>query len=770
MGTRIGIMFEGLFRFLFKFRPVLFEQGDVVFGASRPMLTVALVVAAAGLVVLLTYRAIPGTTRRDWLVLAGLRLAVLAALVFCLARPLLVLRAAVPQQNFLGILLDDSSSMQIADMNAEARSALVSRQFGKNGALVDALSNRFVLRFFRFSSSADRVASADELEYAGSSTKLATALDRARDELAGLPLAGLVVASDGADTSNDSIDDTLASLKARSIPVFTVGVGQPRFAHDIEVTRVETPRLALKGTSLVVNVVITQNGYAGQTVPLNVEDNGRIVTTENVTMPRDGESATVPIQFTASESGARTFQFRVPEQPDEQVAQNNARDALIEVTDEREKILYFEGEPRFEIKFIRMAVEDDKNLQVVTLLRSAENKYWRGGVDDPDELATGFPKTREELFSYRAIILGSVEAGAFTAEQQRMLADFVSRRGGGLMMLGGRRAFAEGGWEGTPVAEALPVEIDPPGGRSTPYFAHLAVRPTHAGSISPILQLEATEDASAERWRTLPALSTVNPIHEAKPGATVLLTGTDDHGNDQIVLASQRYGRGRTMAFTVQDTLVWQMDASIPLEDMTHETLWRRLMRWLVDGVPGPVTITTRDDRVDPGEAIPLSADVMDAEYLGVNDGQVIAHLTAPSGKVVDVPMEWTVENDGEYGASYVPDEEGTWTVRVDAARSGEAGSKALGSDTMHVRVSNANNEYFGAGLREPLLRRIAEETGGRYYTAADDSGLSEAINYSGRGVTVVEEHDLWDMPAILLLLMAAIAAEWGYRRTRGLA
>jgi uncharacterized membrane protein len=763
-------MFGGLFRFLFKFRPVLFQQGTVAFGASRAML---LAVAAAGvlaLVALATYGLVSTAGRRDRVVLVALRLAVLAVLLFCLARPLLVLRAAVPQQNFLGVLLDNSRSMQIADQQGQPRSAFVTQNFGPKGALTAALSKRFVLRDFSFASTVDRVGSAADLHYDGPSTRLAPALDRARDELGGLPLAGLVVVSDGADTTDESFDKTLASLKARSIPVFAVGLGEARFDHDIQVTRVEAPRVALKGTSLVVNVMLSQNGYAGRTVPLTVEDNGRIVASQNVTLPPDGESTTVPMHFTASDAGPRTLTFRVPAQPDEQVTQNNSRQALVEVNDAKEKVLYYEGEPRSEIKFVRMAVEDDPNLQLVTLVRTAENKFWRGGVDSPDELADAFPKTREELFKYKAIILGSVEAGAFTADQQRMLADFVSRRGGGLMMMGGRRAFAEGGWAGTPVAEALPVAIDASGGHGAPYFEHLSIHPTHAGEISPVTQLADTEQASAARWKTLPMLSSVNRIGEAKPGATVLLTGSDDHGGEQIVLATQRYGRGRTMAFPIQDSWVWQMDASIPLEDMTHETLWRRLMRWLVEGVPGQVTVTTREDHVDPGDPIEISAEVLNGEYLGVNDGTVVAHLTAPSGKKIDVPMEWTVEQDGDYRASYVPDEEGLYAVKVDATRANGAKTTDLGSDTTHVDVAPSDGEYFDAGLRETLLKRLADETGGHYFTAADAASLPEAIGYSGRGVTVVEDHDLWDMPAILLVLLGAICAEWAFRRRRGLA
>ncbi|MEP7307557.1 MAG: glutamine amidotransferase [Acidobacteriota bacterium] len=757
-------MFESLFRFLFKYPPLFFEQGDFVLGVSRPML---LAVVAAGLVggyALLTYRGVLRARGRDRVVLVALRLVTLAVIAFCLMRPALILKAAVPQQNFLGVLLDDSRSLQIADRDGRPRSAFVADALGVDRPLLNALSKKFVLRFFRFSSTADRVQAPAELKYEGSTTRLGGALDRARDELAGLPLAGLVMVSDGADTSDAAIDESIASLKARQIPVFTVGVGQERFARDVQVTRVETPRTALKGTSLVVNVVLTQTGYAGAKVPLNVEDEGRIVGTQEVTLPPDGESATVPISFTASDAGARAYRFKVPVQANEQVVQNNTREALIEVRDRREKILYFEGEPRFETKFIRRAVEDDKNLQVVILQRTAENKYLRLDVGDRDELVDGFPKTRDELFAYRAIILGSVEAASFSPDQLRMIADFVGKRGGGLLMLGGRRSFAEGGWTGTPVGEVLPVNLATTPNPPNAMPSELAVRPTRAGASSPVTQIAGDEVASGKRWNELPTVTTVNPVHGAKPGATVLLTALDNKKQDQVVLAAQRYGRGKAIALPIQDSWQWRMTPKLPVTDTTYATFWRRLARWLVDDVPDRVMLTMTQDRVDPGQPMKLTAEVLDPQYNGINDARVIATVTAPSGKTTDVPLEWTVEHDGEYRSSVVPEEEGLYTVRLAAARE----SKDLGTATAYVRSTSADNEYFDAAMRAPLLRRIAEETGGRFYTN-DVSTLPEAISYSGRGVTVVEERDLWDMPAILLMLIAMIGAEWAYRRGRGL-
>jgi uncharacterized membrane protein len=763
-----------LFELFFKYPRVVFEQGDFAFAASRSMTFIVLGFAAVAAAALITYRAVAQEGPvRERLVLVLLRLGVLAVLVFCLFRPSLVLRSAVPQQNFLGVIVDDSRSMTIADREGLPRTDFVQKELSDEGGLHKALADKFVLRHFKFSTSADRLNNVADLKYAGTSSRLAPALERARDELAGLPLAGLVLVTDGADTSDEALDESIAALKARSIPVFTVGLGRESFDRDVQITRVETPRMTLKGTSLAVDVVISQTGYSGESVQLQVEDDGRIISSQDVKLPADGDSATVRVNFTAGDPGPRIFRFRIPAQREEQVTQNNNRDALVEVMDRVEKALYIEGEPRPEYKFIGRAVQDDKNLQVVRLLRTAQDKYYRQDVGGAEELVGGFPKTRDELFQYRSLILGSVEAASFTPEQLRMLADFVSKRGGGLLMLGGRRSFAEGGWAGTPVAEVLPIEFDAETagrGNAPEYFTHLNVRPTRAGSTFPVTQLAPTEQESSTRWNDMPTVSAVNAVRSAKRGATVLLTGATEDRREQIVLAFQRYGRGKALAFPIQDSWLWQMDAPVAVDDMTHETFWRRMVRWLVDGVPEHVGISTAVDRVDPGEPMKLTAEVVDPSFTEVNDAQVVAEIRAPSGKMTETKLEWTVTRDGEYRGTFVPDEIGTYEIKAKATHYKDGTPQELGSTTIHARASAGDSEYFDAALRTSLLSRISEETGGRFFAAADAKSLPEAISYTGRGVTVIEERDLWDMPILLMLLLGLIAAEWGYRRVRGLA
>ncbi|MBW3630545.1 MAG: hypothetical protein KY464_14775, partial [Gemmatimonadetes bacterium] len=343
-----------------------------------------------------------------------------------------------------------------------------------------------------------------------------------------------------------------------------------------------------------------------------------------------------------------------------------------------------------------------------------------------------------------------------------MIADFVRVRGGGFLMLGGRRAFSEGGYAGTSVANMLPVELER--NRDTTFFAEVSVAPTRAGLVHAALQLGNDPDSSQQRWKTLPVLSTFNRVTRLKPGATALLTGSGDDANGQVVLAYQRYGRGMALALPVQDSWMWQMAADIPLEDQTHETFWRQMLRWLVSEAPQELTLTASSDRAALNQPMRIVADVRDDAYRPVNNARVVGHIDAPDGSTRAVPMQWTAQRDGEYQLTFTPALAGRHTVRVEAITGAGTLNSALVLD-----AAEDDGEFFGAQMRAPLLKRIAEVTGGQFYTLSSAGSLPDDIKYSGQGVTRLEQLDLWDMPVVFLLVVGFVAAEWGYRRMRGL-
>ena len=305
-------MWDRLFQALFTYRPVLFQQGSLRFNVTPGALVATLIVAAVVIAAVLTYRRVRVSEGRprDRVILTSLRVAALALLLFCLFRPTLIVRASVPQQNVVAVLLDDSKSMQIPDWAGKARAEFVRQQFGDvSGPLMKSLGDRFQVRLFRFSAAAARAASAKDLTFNGSQTRLGAALDGVRDELAGLPLAGVVLLSDGADTSDRSLTNALLGMKASKLPVFTVAVGSEKLAHDVQIDRVTTPRTVLKDALLFVDVVITNTGYAGRTVTVDAEDDGRIIGSEQVRLPQDGSAITVKVRATASEPGPRLFKW-----------------------------------------------------------------------------------------------------------------------------------------------------------------------------------------------------------------------------------------------------------------------------------------------------------------------------------------------------------------------------------------------------------------------------------------------------------------------------
>ena len=279
-------------------------------------------------------------------------------------------------------------------------------------------------------------------------------------------------------------------------------------------------------------------------------------------------------------------------------------------------------------------------------------------------------------------------------------------------------------------------------------------------------QIAANEAASSARWPELPTLTSVNPIRAVKPGATVLLSGADERRRDHIVLASQRYGRGKAIAQTVQDSWLWQMHAKMRLEDQTHENYWRQMLRWLVDGVPDTVDVHTVADRVQPGEPVTLVADVVDRAFLELNDARVVARVKQAErhgryrADAVDRRAERRVSRHVRDGGGRDLHRRGRSRPRHDA----------VGRSATQVRVVPSDAEYFDASMQAARLRRIAEETGGRFYTAGKLTGLAEDLQYTGRGVTTIEERELWHMPIVLIALLGLMFAEWALRRRAGLA
>ena len=429
----------------------------------------------------------------------------------------------------------------------------------------------------------------------------------------------------------------------------------------------------------------------------------------------------------------------------------------MQVADQTYRILYFEGEPRWEYKFMRRALGDDDDLQIATLLRVSPNKFYRQGIESPEQLADGFPKTRDEMFGYDALIIGSVEAASLTDEQQDIIHDFVSERGGSLLMLAGPNGLGNGGWG----QSTSPMYCQPGCRRPTTdtFFRKKAsVVLTPQGADDQMLRLADSNDENRDAWNGLPEVADYQVTGNLKPAALTLLNAMTDVGQLPLLI-TQQFGRGHSYILASGGTWRWQM--SMPVEDQSHETFWRQMLRALVASAPNSVSLTASHDARAAREFRCVRNSVM------TRSGR---STTSASQRSLPIRMETPALSDlepsadepGVFLANISPTASGTWYFEAVAERNGEPVDVARTS----IHYESGQAEYFRFQARFP---GVAETVGGHRWPATSSPTnwmhYPILLRYSSSGITETDYRPIWDAPAIFLLLLLLKGGEWLLRR-----
>lgn len=750
-----------MFEFLFKYPPDVFTHGTFLLLGSWPVWAlVALIASAAVGLGWLLWRRIaqsPGALRRGraavlWL----LQTALVALLLLLLWQPAMSVSTLKPQQNVVAVVVDDSRSMSVADANGTRKDAAVALL---RDGLLNSLQKRFVVRLYRAGAEATRIDRLDQLTAALPATHLGESLKTVAADSATLPIGAVVLLSDGADNTGGIDGGTLAQLRERRLPVNAIGFGREQMDKDVELANADVPVRTLANSRMEALVTIRQHGFGGSHARITVRDAGKTLASRDVLL-RDAPSQTETMLLDAGHEGVRDLRISVDPLKGEESPANNQVTRVLYVDPGPRRILYVEGEPRWEFKFIRRAVEDDKQLQLVSMLRTTQNKIYRQGVSSPEELQDGFPTKPEDLFAYQGLILGSVEAAYFTPLQQELIRQFVDRRGGGLLFLGGRASLADGGYKQEPFDDLLPVAL--PSGKNTFVRDMVEADLTASGKDSLICRVEEDRDMNADRWSRFPLLANYQNVGKVKPGA-VELAQMDVPGRGKLpLLVTQNYGRGRTAVFATGGSWRWKMQQ--PVGDTSQQTVWRQMIRWLSTDTPAQVVASVSQRLLEDSGHLQLRADVRDANYLPACNVDVEARIVAPDGSAETVPLKADSQHSGMYLADWDAPKDGSYIAEITATRP----NQNLGRDVITFRREDGVAENFGRTQNRELLEKLAEATGGKYYKPSDARRLGNDISYSEAGISMRETKDLWNMPAVFLAILLLRAAEWLLRRKWG--
>jgi len=736
-----------MFEFFFKYSPAIFEESEFILANTWPiwfLYTLGFIFLASCLFMLIWQRKV--LSLYQLASIGGLQALMIALILFVLWQPALVTERLVGGENAVAVLLDSSASMALIE-NGETRMDQAQALLSEEG--LEELADIYDILPYAFAGEVTELNAFAELPNPGDASNIGSSIVQTLREASNTSLGALILVSDGADNSGNIDAATLSEIVSYAVPIHTVGIGREAIPEDLELTSIQLPQSALPGTTLSAGVSIIHD--QGGMTRIKVYNGDELISTEEIELNANQNMTTAFIDVEVSEPGELDLRFTLDPVNGERNLANNSRAQVVDVPDGNYRILYIEGEPRWEYKFMQRALDEDPSVQLSTLLRVTPNKFYRQGIDDPDQLAEGFPLERSELFAYDALIIGSVELAEFNEEQQQMIHDFVSERGGSLMMLAGLNGLGLGGWSESVVSEVLPVRLAADDAAFVRQQAK--VIPTPSGLASPILLLSDNPAENLERWNELPNIADYQNLGSLRPAATTLLE-IDVNGELQPLLVTQPYGKGQSYIMATGGTWRWQM--SMPLEDMSHETFWRQLARGLVVNSPLPFELSTNIEN----EEIRVRAQVRDPDAEENQGLAVSAVVSSEYGPAMTLELLPSSNQPGVYEASFNPADTGLFSIEAIS----RVGNTPVSSVRSAIRYEQ-NQEVFAIRQNRDLLENLAAVTGGQYWQAQNWDELPEAISYSTAGITEQDIRYLWDAPIIFILLILLKAAEWLLRR-----
>ncbi|NIP93046.1 MAG: hypothetical protein GWO24_06135, partial [Akkermansiaceae bacterium] len=463
--------------------------------------------AGAGLAVLgaiwsiVGYRRRGGGLRPRALAPLILRLVALTLLALSLAEPSWVGEEPEPGANIVAVIADNSVGMQIHDANrgesrAEQLADLLADSKGEDADWLTTIEQTFALRRFALDGRLRRLDAFASLDFKGTSTAIGSSLASVARRFAGRPVAAVVMLTDG--NSTDEVDP--AALEDLP-PVYPVVVGTSAPQRDLGITTAVVSESSFEDAPVTVRADLVARGYRGKKVTIRLLNEKNVtIESQEITPGEDNETRSVRFLHRPPQNGVQFYRVEVTgENGDEATHANNSRLVTLNRGRGPYRVLYVSGRPNWEYKFLNRALAEDSEVELVGLVRVArrEPKFqWRGrsgetanplfrgfnpdddtadfdqpvlvrlNTRDERELSGGFPREAGDLFDYHSILIDDLERSFFTVEQMELIEQFVARRGGSVLVLGGAESFAHGGYDKTAIATMLPVHLGHPSGQA----------------------------------------------------------------------------------------------------------------------------------------------------------------------------------------------------------------------------------------------------------------------------------------------------------------
>ncbi len=761
-----------------------------------------------------------------------LRIAAASILLGCLLAPVVIEKKDITPPTHLSILVDTSRSMELVDPGRNeipvSRLNQVNQLlFSVPGQFLQALQDRFEVHLYPFNTGLHQNvllpqnddSPIPQFEVEGALTDIGTAIREAAAAWKGQQTAGILLLTDGAHNSGQFPLETITALE---VPIYSIGIGSVEPPKDIQIQRVDYTPVVYTDHESIIRVSVAQTGYTGKTTQLSLREveSQSLVDTATLTFDshEKGEATdtatkqVVKLKVTPQSEGNFQYAVTLPTLDGELTEANNQKTFSVKVVKAKLNVFYLEGRPRWDYTFLKRALERDpdieatcailsgkgvKRLPADSLLNRLDGYYPQ---KTPASETPRFPETLTALSKYDVLILGDLGAEHLTETQQRAIVDFVERQGKPIIFLPSRNMIGVNGLGNTELTHLLPIDIPKNGCRVED--TEFTVQLTQSGAFHPMLQLEGIQGRQTSQtdgqggsnlslWRNMPALSRSFSGFRLRGGATALMK----NGKGTPVLILQRAGLGKSLLIAAEGYWNWDFGVKTFKDTRYHAIyprFWAQVLRWMAtDTDDKNVYLTTDASTYTIGDTVRITAYLYSETYQPQTGATVQVEVIPPDGTPFQVGSQQSAANSQEdnsqqrdslesdlsltnnaladmnnlYTAQFVLLQKGKYRIRA----TGRSGNLKLGEDQIDIYAHPQLAELETPQLNENLLKQLAAQTGGAYFTMANAEAVPENIAKVQNSIFVDAERELWSHPLVLIAVVGLLGTEWFLRKRIGL-
>ncbi|HEY8666811.1 MAG TPA: hypothetical protein VIL86_09110 [Tepidisphaeraceae bacterium] len=773
--------------------------------------------AVALLLVIYVYRH-EGRGRFARILLGTFRAALLGFILVLLNRPVITLVQSRTEPSVMAVMIDKTISMRVKDgeigpdgQPKTRLQAVMDLLEGSDAELLRKLSKQHTIRFYSFDSNAQPLATMNQIESKeGQKPRTATAtsqpaapvaelrtlapegqhtqvINSVRDvleDMQGQRIAGVVVLTDGRDTPAQPIQESLNAVKSYGVKVFPIAVGSEKAPQNIEVQLINMEESIFEGDIENAKITIRATGYEPNHpvkvvikdkktgLPMLKADKSPAEVTINVP---NGNPIETEIQFKPDGVGPHDLIVEAVKQTGELDDQDNIRTAQVTVLDAKISVVYVDGYPRWDYRYIKNEMIREKTINISCLLTSADTGFIQEGDPATPEFPgplKRFPDTMTELMQYDVVLVGDVDPRQFTDAQLQLVSDFVSKKGGGFGMVAGPK-YAPQAYRNTAIEAVLPVNIAKVDSLENEPTITQGFRPTltREGAASSFFRFFSDKEKNEKYLHDdLPVLFWYCRGVSAKRGVGETYAehpsdlSPDSDGRKAPILVVGRFGAGRTLFSAVDDSWRWRFYTG----ESVFDTYWVQQLRYLARAKKlgqRKMTFGAVRPAYELGEQIRINMRVLDPSVQPQLPENIRVEIVDDKG--TPIRQENLVRQEGQpelYVMSYAADRVGEFYARLPSIAPG------MDPKEEHFSVLVPRLELMQPEVNRTLLSTLASETNGQLVEFNQArTELPKLITSAAKIIPIESAEPLWDAPLAIVIFVLLITVEWVLRKVYGM-